>query len=276
MTKILSPKPAIERIEKEIKGYKLALGTMRPKLGVLIDAAPDEGASSYLRQIRRNGEKYGVDIEVHQTSNEYELTPLRQTMADNRINGVMLLSNYSPLIKDKIEPHLDVDAMSSNTLGRFYVTGHAKYAPITAEAVCRILEYNGIDIQGKRVGIIGRSLRVGRPVAEIVLQKNGTPTIYHSYSDLTFAKNDDIIVSAIGKPKALKRGFFRKGQVVVDVGINVDENGKLCGDVDFSSVIAAIGDEGAITPVPGGVGTLTNALLFYRLFKSAAGDTQCV
>lgn len=274
MAKILSPKPALEWFEQQIDIYKEYLNGQKPKLGVLIKEAPDEGASSYLRQIRRNAEKYGVELKVVETSQP--INHLVDWKAENDLDGVMFLSDYHPCIKDMVEHCQDIDRMTTASLSMLYTVGGIEYAPITVEAVCRILEFNDIHFRGKRVGVIGRSLRVGRPLAEIVLQMGGTPTIYHSHSDLTFAQNDDIIVSAIGKPKFLKGDLFREGQVVVDVGINLDDDGKLCGDIDFSSAADVIGENGAITPVPGGVGTLTTAILFYRLFKNACGDGLCI
>lgn len=239
----------------------------------MIKEAPDEGASSYLRQIRRNAEKYGAELKVVETSQA--INHLVDWRVENDLDGIMFLSDYNSRIKDMVEHCQDIDRMTTASFGMLYTVGGIEYAPITVEAVCRILEFNGIHFHDKRVGIIGRSLRVGRPLAEIVLQMGGTPTIYHSHSDLTFTRNDDIIVSAIGKPKFLNGGSFREEQVIVDVGINLDDDGKLCGDVDFSSAADAIGESGAITPVPGGVGTLTTAILFYRLFKNACGDGLC-
>lgn len=277
MAKILNSKSAIEHIEQEIEWMKKTLNGKKPKLGVVMDEAPNEGALSYLRQIKRNAEKYGAEVAVVEIKQSSAVATIRRLQRDKDIWGMMLLSEYPEYVRSAVEPILDLDCASKEKLGNLYTaTGEfIQYVPITAEAAYRILELNDISIESKRVGIVGRSQRVGRPFAEIILQKNGTPTIYHSHSDLTFLKNEDIIVSAIGKPKHLTGELFREGQVIVDVGINLDEDGKLCGDVDFNSAIDAIGDEGAITPVPGGVGTLTSALLFHRLFFNAGGTYLC-
>lgn len=142
------------------------------------------------------------------------------------------------------------------------------FMPCTPEAVIEILKYYDIDLKGKNIVIINRSMVVGKPLSMMVLSHNATVTICHSKTiDLpSITKRADIVVTAIGKAKLIKEEYFNEDSIVIDVSINVDENGKLCGDVDFENVKEKVG---AITPVPKGVGSVTTTLLLKHIVDAA-------
>ncbi len=160
---------------------------------------------------------------------------------------------------NRILPSKDVDAFHPSNVGKI-LTGNFDFAPCTPYGIIELLHYYNIEISGKECVILGRSNIVGKPMALLLLNENATVTICHSKTKniKTICKNADIIVSAVGKPKFVTEDMVKHGAVVVDVGINRDENGKLCGDVDFANVekIATM-----ITPVPGGVGPMTITML---------------
>ena len=155
---------------------------------------------------------------------------------------------------DKINENPDID--------------ESGYAPCTAEAVIEMLDYAGIDIKGKRVTVVGRSLVIGKPVSMLLMKRNATVTVCHTKTvDMEgTCKNAEILVAAAGSARMIKKDYVAEGAIVVDVGINVDEEGNLCGDVDFDTItdIAAIA-----TPVPGGVGSVTTSVLAKHLVKAA-------
>jgi methylenetetrahydrofolate dehydrogenase (NADP+)/methenyltetrahydrofolate cyclohydrolase len=147
------------------------------------------------------------------------------------------------------------------------MTGTAKILPCTPAGVMKILEYYNIQVEGKNCVVVGRSNIVGKPMAMLLLQANGTVTICHSRTKnlKEICREADILVAAIGKPKFITEEYIKEGAVIVDVGINRDENGKLCGDVDFEAVKDKVY---AITPVPGGCGPMTIAMLMQNTYDA--------
>ncbi|MCX8034687.1 MAG: bifunctional methylenetetrahydrofolate dehydrogenase/methenyltetrahydrofolate cyclohydrolase [Candidatus Dojkabacteria bacterium] len=158
-------------------------------------------------------------------------------------------------ILDRIIPEKDVDCLDSYSIGRF-LTDNSKIYPATPKGIIHLLKYYKIELTSKHVCVIGRSNLVGKPLSIALLKENATVTICHSHTNNLeeITKDADIVISAIGKAKFLTSKYFRKGQTVIDVGINFDENGKICGDVDFDNVKDIVEN---ITPVPGGVGPMT-------------------
>lgn len=249
-----------------------------PKLGVMMKANDDNaGTKSYLKAIKRCADKYKSNldlIEVADASSAYQKLAL--VKEDPTYDGLIIISDFrgadGRTVQNYIPAPLDIDCASAFSIGTMICDSSLLFyrsAPCTATAVYKMLEYNEVPIEGKRVGVVGRSLRVGRAVAQLLQRANGTVTLYHSKSDLSNLRDMDIVVAAIGKPKHLTANLFREGQIVVDVGINTDENGKLCGDVDFENVKEVLGEDGAITPSPCGIGPLTNAILFSKLYVNA-------
>ena len=166
-----------------------------------------------------------------------------------------------------ISPEKDVDAFHPYNVGCL-MSGEANFLPCTPAGVMELLKRSNIDVTGKECVIVGRSNIVGKPLAMLLLQANGTVTICHSRTkDLAdVCKRADILIAAIGKPEFFNKDYIKPGAVVIDVGINRRENGKLCGDVNFDMVKDIVS---AITPVPGGVGPMTIAMLMQNTFESA-------
>lgn len=276
MTRLLTPDSAIDALEEIV--IKPASEVVTPTLGCVIADKSETNKSDwvYLKQLIKCANKYGAEIDVHSCSGLQDAYKnISMLKNDSRIDGIIVLSSFKKgddqFLKNYIPMPLDIDCASAVSLGHMlYDRSETFYrsAPCTAGAIYKLLTYNGVDVAGKRVGVVGRSSRVGRPVAQLMSIADATVTMYHSKSDLSYLAQEDVVISAIGKPKFLKANLFREGQVVVDAGINVDENGKLCGDVDYEEVCKVLGDSGAITPVPNGVGPLTNVVLFSKLFAN--------
>ena len=167
-----------------------------------------------------------------------------------------------------INPIKDVDCMSLINFGKIFCGDETGYAPCTAEAVMEMLAYNRIDLKGKKVTIVGRSMVVGKPLAVLMLQNHATVTVTHSYtSDLIeTCRNADILVAAVGKARMITDQMVGEDAIVIDVGINVDEEGNICGDVEIEKV-----QEKAayISPVPRGVGSVTTSVLAKHVIRAA-------
>lgn len=276
MATVLSPDPVIHRLEDKVL---LPNRHLNPTLGVVIKPNAPADDLSYFTSIQKKAEKYNVTLDVRECDNPVEahnaITLLKQNPA---MCGIIILSHYSPsadmVIYNSIPTRLDIDCLSANTMGRLMTsTSNISYrlAPCAAVAAYKMLEYNGLDdLTGKTVAVLGRSLRVGRPLAEILCQKNATVTVFHTKSpENRTLENFDIIISAIGQPKEITYDddfyYLDHKHIIIDVGINVDENGKVCGDVDFNS----FPDNFRITPVPGGIGKLATVVLFTKVFTNA-------
>jgi len=170
-------------------------------------------------------------------------------------------------VLERIIPAKDVDGFTAINTGKLW-QGTYDIAPCTAIGIIEMLDYYDIDIAGKNCVIVGRSNIVGKPLAALLLERNATVTICHSKTEDLYKHTSkaDILISAVGKPKFITWGLVKKGAVVIDVGINRDENGKLCGDVDFEGVKDKVS---AISPVPGGVGPMTIAMLMKNTLTAA-------
>lgn len=276
MAEIYNPKRIIENLEKfSIYPYQ----HLMPVLTVIIrkDARQDE--TSYLKSLQRKAKEYGAMVVVEYASNIRDAALAIQSLRkDYKVNGIIILSSFGKesdrVLKNLIPLRLDLDCVSASTFGELITSTSPigfRLGPCTAVACYKILEdiYGTDDFEYKSIGIVNRSLRVGRPLAEILTQHNGTVTVYHTKSKIDL-KQHDIVICAIGKPNYFTRKDFREGQVVIDVGINVLPNNKICGDVDFEDVKDILGETGIITPVPGCCGQLTTTILFSKLFISAA------
>jgi len=166
-----------------------------------------------------------------------------------------------------IDPKKDVDGFTAINTGKLWL-GEYDWAPCTAMGVIELLDYYGIDVTGKNCTIVGRSRIVGKPVAALLLERNATVTVCHSKTKDLYKHTSqaDILISAVGKPKFIGWGMVKQDAVVIDVGINMDENGKLCGDVDFEGVKDKVS---AITPTPGGTGPVTVSMLMKNCMQAA-------
>ena len=197
----------------------------------------------------------------------------RNINQDEDVTGILLLRPLPKQICEAdiermIDPAKDLDGISPSNIAKVFAGDGTGFAPCTAEAVIEVLKANGIAISGKRVTIVGRSMVVGRPLSMLMLKENATVTICHTRTaDLEgTCRSAEILVAAAGRAKMLDKRYVGQGAVVIDVGINVDENGKLCGDVDMDSISGAAS---MATPVPGGVGAVTTAVLAKHLLLAA-------
>jgi methylenetetrahydrofolate dehydrogenase (NADP+)/methenyltetrahydrofolate cyclohydrolase len=190
---------------------------------------------------------------------------------DNSIHGILVQLPLPKHIDEKkvlyaIDPKKDVDGFHPYNIGLMYIAEDTFY-PCTPYGVMKLFEEYSIDLQGKDVVVIGASNIVGRPMAAMLLKANATVTICHVYTKNLpeICKRADIVISAVGKPKLVDRSYLKQGAVVIDIGMNRDANGKLCGDVDFEDVKDIVS---YITPVPGGVGPMTITMLMSNTLKA--------
>ena len=172
-----------------------------------------------------------------------------------------------------LAPEKDVDGITQGSLFGVFANRPIGFPPCTADACIRILDHYGVDLSGKKAVVIGRSMVIGRPVAMLLMRKNATVTICHTRTkDMAgIARRAEVLVVAAGRRGVVTRDFFAPGQTVIDVGIHVNDEGKMCGDVDWE---AAEGLADAMTPVPGGVGTVTTAVLLSHVVDAAQKKTQ--
>lgn len=234
----------------------------------------------YENSIKRHCEQVGVrcqTLTLPTTIKEEEFASmLNQTSQDSSIHGIFFFSPLPPKLNETylrslITPTKDVDCLSRAAQAELYFGGQTEgFAPCTPAAVMEMLRYYQIPVAGKQAVVLGRSLVVGRPLAMLLLDANATVTIAHSKSEnlSQVCWQADIVVAAVGKPRLVQGGWLRPGQIVIDVGANADpeKGGKMCGDVDFE---AAHNMVEAITPVPGGVGLVTTAILCRHVIEAA-------
>lgn len=248
--------------------------TLNPTLGVIY-RAEDAAAGSYLRSIRRNAEKYkSTVISAECDSIQDASLKIRQWAQDPSINGIILISDYGEATQslyNLIPARLDIYGLSNKSAAHLYGSKDPiayRKAPCTAAACLKIIQtlYDN-ELAGLNVAVVGRSMRVGRPLAELLLQQNCTVTLYHTKSKKTNFSDKDVLVSAIGRPEYFYHplNLDATNLNIIDVGINYDEHGRICGDVNYDSVK----DKAAyITPVPNGVGAVTNTVLFAKLYAN--------
>lgn len=263
-------------IKEQVSQMLEPLDGEAPLLAIIrVGERPDD--MSYERSAINRMENFGLRVRSYvfpeQIKDQEFKGEFKKINEDPDVTGILLLRPLPGQINEKdiekmIDPAKDLDGISPENIARVFTGDTAGFAPCTAEAVVEVLKANDISISGKRVTIVGRSMVVGRPLSMLLLKENATVTICHTRTrDLAqTCRGAEILVAAAGKAKMLDGSFVGKDAVVIDVGINVDEDGKLCGDVDFDSVteIASMA-----TPVPGGVGAVTTAVLAKHLVRAA-------
>ena len=269
--------PVSAKMKDEIDEQKKALSGPAPKLGIVrVGERPDD--LSYERGALKRMEKLGLAAEsfvfpqdISHEALEKEFLAINE---DPAIDGILLLRPLPKQIdEDKItrliDPEKDLDGISPTNIAKVFSGDETGFAPCTAEAVIEVLKAYGIPIAGKRAVVVGRSMVVGRPLAMLLLKENATVTICHTKTrDLPeVCREGEILIAAAGKAKMLDKSFAGEDAVVIDVGINVDKEGNLCGDVDYDSLE---GTASMATPVPGGVGAVTTSVLAKHLVRAAA------
>ncbi|KGO12890.1 bifunctional 5,10-methylenetetrahydrofolate dehydrogenase/5,10-methenyltetrahydrofolate cyclohydrolase [Clostridium botulinum] len=278
MTKILYGNEVALKIKEDLnlRIDKLKEKNIIPKLAILRMGNKQDDIA-YERSIIKSCEKLNIETKVEKLNEdilEEDFLKLMESLNNEKgIHGILVFRPYPKhlnenIINSSIALNKDVDCMHPLNLERIFEGDLNGFMPCTPEAVIEILKYYDIDLKGKNIVIINRSMVVGKPLSMMVLSHNATVTICHSKTiDLpSIAKKADIVVTAIGKAKLVKEEYFNEDSIVIDVSINVDENGKLCGDVDFENVKEKVG---AITPVPKGVGSVTTTLLLKHIVDAA-------
>lgn len=246
-----------------------------PGLAVVI-VGDDSASKVYVANKEKACAEIGVYSEKHalpaETTEEDLLALVDRLNQDDRINGILVQLPLPKHLDDKtiidnILPEKDVDAFHPVNVGKIMI-GDFDFVPCTPAGIMELIKESGVEVEGKECVVIGRSNIVGKPMSMLLLHKNGTVTICHSRTkDLkTVAKRADILVAAVGIAKFVTADMVKEGAVVIDVGMNRNEEGKLCGDVDFDAVEPIAG---AITPVPGGVGPMTIAMLMRNTVTAA-------
>ena len=283
MAELLRGAPVAKSMTEEVaeRAALLAAAGVTPKLAIVrVGDNPSDGA--YVRGALKRAERAGVAIELvslpDTTSQDELLGEISRINADRSIHGCLLLRPLpvhmdEPAVCAALAPEKDVDGITPGSLFGVFAGEQTGFAPCTAEAVVELLERSGVEIAGSRVTVVGRSLVIGRPVAMLLMGKNATVTICHTKTrDLASeCVRADILVVAAGHAATVGASAVRDGQVVVDVGINVDETGALVGDVAFDEVEPLVR---AITPVPGGVGAVTTAVLMKHVVEAAERAVQ--
>ena len=274
--KILSGKLVSKKIKDDLKLEvdKLKEKGVTPKLAVIM-VGENEASKVYVRNKSKACNQVGVDFEeflLPEQTTEKELFDLIDKLNDDKnVNGILL---QSPIPKHldqnkafrRINPKKDVDGFNPVNVGDLCI-GNDCFISCTPFGIMKILEYYNIDVEGKNAVVLGRSNIVGKPMAQCLLLNDATVTVCHSKTKnlKNITSNADILVVAIGRPKYIKADMVKEGSVIIDVGINRKEERKICGDVDFDDVLPKVSK---ITPVPGGVGPMTIAMLLYNLIKA--------
>ena len=278
MAQLLLGKEVTASLNEEIRRKVAQLNEqgVTPKLGI-VRIGEREDDISYERGATKRCETLGAAFEKFllpaDASEEEVLKVIQAVNEDDSIHGVLL---FRPLPRhlneDKIVNALavekDVDGITDLSMASVFMGRGAGYTPCTPSACMRILDHYGIDCTGKKAVVIGRSLVVGKPAAMMLLRKNATVTVCHTKTvDMpAVVREADVVIVAAGRAGIVGADYLRPGQVVIDVGINVNAEGKLCGDVNFAEAEPVVA---AITPVPGGVGSVTTSVLVEHVVEAA-------
>ena len=259
-----------------LRAQALAARGVIPTLAILrVGERPED--LSYERGALKRCEKVGIAVKQFNlpadATQEALMETIRRINDDPAIHGCLMFRPLPGHMDEKaacaaLAPAKDVDGITAGSLAAVFAGAGEGYPPCTAQACMEILAYYGCDLTGKRVTVVGRSLVVGRPLAMLLLHKNATVTLCHTRTaDLAAeCRRGEVLVAAAGKARVIGADHLSPGQLVLDVGINVDETGNLVGDVDFAAADAVAG---AVTPVPGGVGAVTTSVLAAHVIDAA-------
>lgn len=274
---IISGKEISVKIKDQLKEEVSKIKETYPRLPklVVILVGDNQASQTYVRNKERGCQYIGIESEIvrHDASfSEIELLQeINDLNNDDTVDGILVQLPLPQHINeekvlDAIVPSKDVDGFHPENVAKLFLGQHS-LVPCTPKGMMVLLEEINYDLAGKEVVIVGRSNIVGKPVALLCLQKNATVTIAHSQTkDLkAVCSRADVLIAAIGKPKFFNHEYVKDGAVVLDVGINRDENNKLCGDVDFDDVKDKVS---AITPVPGGIGPMTITMLMKNTIEA--------
>lgn len=277
MAQLIDGKLISQQIKDELKEKVASLKAQGKEIGMaVIQVGNDPASSVYVGNKKKACAYIGIRSESYElpeeTTQEELLSLIEKLNNDNNIHGILVQLpvpkhiNEDTIIK-AISPKKDVDGFHPQSVGALSI-GQPGFVSCTPAGVIQLLKRSDVSIDGKNCVVIGRSNIVGKPMALLLLRENGTVTITHSHTNnlKEICKQADILVVAIGRPKMIDASYVKEGAVVIDVGIHRNENNKLCGDVDFDSVEPVASK---ITPVPGGVGPMTIAMLMNNCVEAA-------
>ncbi len=280
---IIKGKPVADQISENLikEVDELVKEGINPKLAIVrVGARGDDLA--YERGALKRCQTIGIETEVVElakdiTQEDYEKT-LRSLNENKDVHGILCLRPFpnqlnEEAIKYVISPEKDVDCFSPINSAKIMEGDKSGFPPCTPTAVVEILKHYDVELNGANVAVLGRSMVVGKPAAMLLLNENATVTICHSRTKNLekVTSQADILVAAVGRAKMIKENSVKEGAVVIDVGINVDENGNLCGDVDTASVQDKVS---MITPVPAGVGSVTTSILAKHVVKACKNQNN--
>ena len=277
MGQIIKGKPVADAITAELQKDVEALKAqgITPKLKIVRVGAREDDLA-YERGALSRMEKCGIAAEVLELPVDIEqadfVKALKAVNDDPAVHGILL---FRPLpkqldmeeIKFVVDAVKDIDCMNPLNAEKIFEGDKTGYPPCTSQACVEILDHYGVELKGKNVAVVGRSMVVGKPLAMLLLDKNATVTICHSRTaDLpAVCRQNDVVIAAVGRAEMVKGDFINEGTVVIDVGINVNAEGKLCGDVKFDECVETAS---MITPVPAGVGSVTTSVLAKHVVKA--------
>lgn len=276
MAMLIDGKSISAQIKDEVKDRVAALAKEGRQVTLaVIQVGNDPASSVYVGNKKKACEYVGIRslaYELPEETSQEELLHLIEELNEREdVNGILVqlpLPGHieEDLVIKKIAPSKDVDGFHPQSVGALCI-GQPGFVSCTPAGIIQLLKRSGISIQGKECVIVGRSNIVGKPMALLLLRENGTVTVAHSRTEdlKAVTRRADILVVAVGKPRMITREYVKEGAVVIDVGIHRNEQNKLCGDVDFEDVAPVCS---AITPVPGGVGPMTIAMLMYNCLES--------
>ncbi|NLC39426.1 MAG: bifunctional 5,10-methylene-tetrahydrofolate dehydrogenase/5,10-methylene-tetrahydrofolate cyclohydrolase [Clostridiaceae bacterium] len=283
MAQVLLGKEVADVLTEELveRVAKLKAGGVEPSLAIvrLGDEADD---LSYERGALNRAEKTGVKVKVFELPRDLSQEALEEVILeinrDDSLHGCLIFRPLPGQINEEkiaalLAPSKDIDGFTDGSLVGVFKGEKSGFAPCTAEAAIAILKHYDVNLSGAHAVVLGRSLVIGKPVAMMLLQENSTVTICHSRTKeiAKVAKEADVLIAAVGQAKMVTPEFCNPGQVIIDVGINVDEEGKLLGDVDYDAVEPLVK---AITPVPRGVGSVTTSILMKHVVEAAERATD--
>ena len=277
MSNLIDGKAIAARVKEEVarEAAELAQRGIRAGLAVVI-VGDDPASRIYVNNKKKACEACNIrsyEYALPESTSEEDLLALvEKHNADPAVSGILVQLPLPRQISEQkviaaISPEKDVDAFHAVNVGKIMI-GDFDFLPCTPAGCLELIDSTGVSVEGKRCVVIGRSNIVGKPMAMLLLHRNGTVTICHSKTRglREICREADILVAAVGKPKFVTADMVKEGAVVIDVGMNRLENGKLCGDVDFDAVREVAG---WITPVPGGVGPMTIAMLMRNTLSAA-------
>ncbi|MCM1135667.1 MAG: bifunctional methylenetetrahydrofolate dehydrogenase/methenyltetrahydrofolate cyclohydrolase FolD [Clostridium sp.] len=276
MAKLIDGKAISLQIKDEVKKEVEELKSRGTEITLAVIQVGDNPASTvYVRNKKKGCEYTGIrslSYELAENTAQEELLELIEELNERKdVNGILVQLPLPAHIDEDaviraISPLKDVDGFHPQNVGNLCI-GEPGFVSCTPKGIIELLKRSGIEIAGKECVIVGRSNIVGKPAALLLLRENATVTVAHSKTKnlKEVAKRADILIAAVGRPKMITREYVKEGAVIIDVGINRNENNKLCGDVDFEDVEPVCS---AITPVPGGVGPMTIAMLLHNCVES--------